>query len=230
MAKHKVFKKIVNIDSKSFKRYKQDSQFKLLCLQMLLYLDVLAFGRLGISTTLPAIELIAVLIIVTWWLARKYRNNDYFVNVANYENMAQEEISYTEKERKKILKEAQDQLAKNEMAVKVTFQIVKWLLVIVVLGTLEDDIKSCFDINHFQGGMIFLIYLLAIAVVLLVFNKAVQFIMGLVLNIKENINRFIDTSIDNGLFVKDYELLKATIYILSPIQDTKSADESQSQK
>lgn len=230
MAKHKVFKKIVNIDSKSFKRYKQDSQFKLLCLQMLLYLDVLAFGRLGISTTLPAIELIAVLIIVTWWLARKYRNNDYFVNVANYENMAQEEISYTEKERKKILKEAQDQLAKNEMAVKVTFQIVKWLLAIVVLGTLEDDIKSCFDINHFQGGMIFLIYLLAIAVVLLVFNKAVQFIMGLVLNIKENINRFIDTSIDNGLFVKDYELLKATIYILSPIQDTKSADESQSQK
>ena len=230
MAKHKVFKKIVNIDSKSFKRYKQDSQFKLLCLQMLLYLDVLAFGRLGISTTLPAIELIAVLIIVTWWLARKYRNNDYFVNVANYENMAQEEISYTEKERKKILKEAQDQLAKNEMAVKVTFQIVKWLLVIVVLGTLEDDIKSCFDINHFQGGMIFLIYLLAIAVVLLVFNKVVQFIMGLVLNIKENINRFIDTSIDNGLFVKDYELLKATIYILSPIQDTKSADESQSQK
>lgn len=49
------------------------------------------------------------------------------------------------------MKEAELQLSENINSVKATLKVIKWIFGVVIIGTFEDDIKSFFNVNSFQG-------------------------------------------------------------------------------
>ena len=230
-SKYKQFKTIINVKSASFEAYKRSSQAKLAKLQLVICLDVLSIIELGANTTLSAVWRTAFLIAATIGVGWKWQKGNFFASFPDkYDDMLNKALSLTDEEKIKLLKKARDQLEKNKLAVKTTGKIVKWIFIVVVIGTVEDDIKSWFNVNDFQGDLVFLFVFLTIALTLFFAATLIGTIMDILLDIKDRIDIFINDSVEYGMFVKNYELLEATIYVLSDAEDKKKGERIQLKK
>jgi hypothetical protein len=112
-----------------------------------------------------------------------------------------------------VYKNASNQLNKNKEAVRKTFKLSKYIFIVFVVNSLEDDIKDLF-ISHLDNLKLWLIFIWLIFILLFYFLRC-SYLIGNIISISMDINTkvssLVDKCIDHGLFVKNYTLLYSTI-------------------
>ena len=213
-------KSIINIKSKSFQKYRMNCQCRLCAIPLIFMVDMYTIYEICKWFTAESVDWLFFFgIIPTYWFFKKYQKGKYFQSSPdNYDDIARKNISYTNEEKNKLLKKANAQLKANKKSVVDTFKVIKWIFAVVIVGTFEDNIKSLFNLNNFKGDLFTLRFLCEISLILFIINWLIGPIFDSTRKFKNNIDNFINTCIDNGLFVRNYTLLKATIYILNKTQ------------
>lgn len=112
-----------------------------------------------------------------------------------------------------VYKNASNQLNKNKEAVRKTFKLSKYIFIVFVVNSLEDDIKDLF-ISHLDNLKLWLIFIWLIFILFFYFLRC-SYLIGNIISISMDINTkvssLVDKCIDHGLFVKNYTLLYSTI-------------------
>lgn len=221
LSKYDKFKRVTNTKSSEFKAYRKKSQSKISQIQLIIIFDVVSIFYMISKFSLQSIEMVIFLFICSvlfFWYKKK--NQSLFENISklDYKKIANNLDDINDKQN--ILKEAELQLSENINSVKATLKVIKWIFGVVIIGTFEDDIKSFFNVNSFQGILGFGVLFLEIVIIALSISAVIGIFTNWIRLIKEKIDLLIEGGIQHGMFVQKYELLKATIYILS--QDNKN--------
>lgn len=216
LSKYYEFNKVTDTRSTVFKVYKRNSQSKISQIQLIILFDVLTILYIVSKFSLQSIEMVIFSSVCSiLFFMHKKKNQSLFEDISelNYKEMANNLDNINDKQN--ILKKAKLQLSKNINSVKITLKVIKWIFVVVIIGTFEDDIKSIFNINSFQGFLGFGVMFLEIAIIALSMAAVIGIFANWIGLIKEKIDLLIESCIQHGMFVRNYELLRATIYILS---------------
>lgn len=115
-----------------------------------------------------------------------------------------------------VYQNASNQLNKNKEAVRKTFKLSKYIFMVLVINSLEDEIKNIF-ISHLDNLKLWLIFIWLVLILLsylLGSSYLIGNIISIIIDINTKANNIVDKLIDHGLFVKNYALLYSTIKIL----------------
>ncbi len=123
-----------------------------------------------------------------------------------------------------VYQNASSQLNKNKEAVRKTFKLSKYIFMVLVINSLEDEIKNIF-ISHLDNLKLWLIFIWLVFILLFYLlgsSYLIGNIISIIISINTKANNIVDKLIDHGLFVKNYALLYSTIKILEEKNSDKA--------
>lgn len=237
---YKKCQKITNTKSKEYKKYRdQTNQYfnEIICAVVFnLMLDVPFIFQLMGPLTPKAREYImfylAALIGTTFiFFWRKIKNSNFFYQFSDWKalsthiNIQNYDLLY---------EQATKQLTKNKAAVKLSFKLLRNVFIIFVVGIFEDNIKQyiCTWFNNLgspakisEAFVLMLVIIILLLKVCPMISYLISYLIFLFNFLATYLEHIVDTCIDNGMFVKNYALLNATIKILETEYKNKSQNQ-----
>lgn len=212
--------KVTNINSSTYKKYKKDLNLKLNTIQFIfIYIAIfgipffIEFGQTSIPISDQIFDISLIFVIPGLILWHKHRNKSFFVKDPSFKEMA---LSSNFDKYSLVYQNASNQLNKNKEAVRRTFKLSKYIFMVLVINSLEDNIKNLFisRLYNFNLWVAFIWMIVTLLFYFLHWSYLIGNIIIILMDIATKANNIIDTCIDHGLFVKNYALLYSTIKIV----------------
>lgn len=213
-------KKIIDIHSPAFKTYKRKNQEIHFFIEIFTSIDlillILTLFEPDENLITLTIFSLSITVALSVYLKRK---NKLFFSTFPKEKLHEFLLPATiPLPNPRLYKTVFDQLESNKTAVRSTWKALKWFFVIIVIGTFEDKIKNFFQftfgLQSAYGIGAFICILVMFAAVTLPVSYFIGNIINILIKIKKYLDAIIEKCIDNGMFVRNYALLTATLIVL----------------
>lgn len=214
--------KVTNIHSSTYINYKKDLNSKLNTISSIA-IWTLVFGfPFVIEWDQNSYQIFFIIIVISggilWY---KYKNKSFFAKDPVFKEMA---LNFNFDKYSSVYQNASNQLNKNKEAVRKTFKLSKYIFMVLVINSLEDEIKNIFisNLDNLKLWLIFIWLVLILLSYLLGFSYLIGNIISIIIDINTKANNIVNKLINHGLFVKNYALLYSTIKILEEKNSDKS--------
>ncbi|WP_391484412.1 hypothetical protein [Lactobacillus jensenii] len=217
---YKQCKQVINVNSDTYKNYRKDVNTKLNEILAAFTWTVVCgfpffieFGQTTIPISDQVFDITVIITGLVFFIWYKYSHKSFFAKEPAFKKMA---LVCNVDKYHFLYQKATHQLNQNKDAVRKTFKLSKYIFMIFVINSIEDDIKGIFisHLSNLKLWSIFIWIILTLLFTLLHFSHIIGKIITIFININAKTNSIIDTCIKHGMFVKNYTLLYSTIKVL----------------